>query len=31
LENGILYYEIPPGILVIYACAAFAVSELLHG
>ncbi len=30
LENGILYYEIPPGILVIYACAAFAVTELLH-
>lgn len=30
LENGILYYEIPPGTLVIYACAAFAVTELLR-
>ncbi len=30
LENGILYYEIPPGTLVIYACAAFAATELIR-
>ena len=30
LQNGILYYEIPPGTLVVYACAAFAVTELLR-
>jgi stage II sporulation protein GA (sporulation sigma-E factor processing peptidase) len=30
LRNGILYYEIPPGTLVVYACAAFAATELLR-
>ncbi len=30
LENGIFYYEIPPGAIVIYACAAFAATELIR-